>query len=1114
MKAAQLTPAATPAKKNSPFFNKESGQDFFHSEVSGQPFFSKTKNKNYGIQTKLTIGAPNDVYEKEADSMADKVVQRLAQPERVTAKEQSLLTKPFSNYFTPFVQRKCAHCEEEEKLQKKEKEGDNLLNGKLQKKPIFESNAEPPDDDKKVQRKCAECEKEEKLQKKSDNNSSNSSGQIESRLMASKGNGVLIPTQTRAEMEHSFGADFSGVRIHSDSSAAHLSQDLGAHAFTHGSDIYFNSGKYDTGSTAGKHLLAHELTHVVQQGAPSLRKKNVADNQTQYLHTGHSQVQGHWYNFSIPFTDYEFDPSIEGVKTAASLVKDKVVEGAEWIFNKIKGLINDGKEWLIGKWNAIKEFGKTCFDNVKSGFGNLIQFITSPMSAFISALSVMNADLLGGTWNLIKTGANMLWSGINSVINGVLDIGRTIWNGVAGIVNGMFNTISGLMNSTAFRLLPGWLQDEARSLFASMQSLWNKVSSYWTDIWQRLTSTVQEILDSVKSFIDKILNFGIGAVISMVRNLREVYNFMKKLFADPEGTIRPLLDKLAGKLNKEAPPKAKDLGAQTAKQNYPGGVANGLIQKAGKSNSEDRRTATLDEVSSGILYYVGKAWDSLDIKQMLWDTVVNMFWPPATIKAIFKQFSELWNDDWKTTLDSLYTPRNFLEHPIDCLHDLWSNFLILLDFPLALWRTLNNVVGLLMGYVSIIIILAEAIIGGIAAVEVGVVPGILAGAAAGLETVAALGEALMASFLAAESGTVITELIRLYTARQTCEKRQIDILTAVSSFIAMAVALVLQALMALLSELVNLIASFLKDSPKPVPVPEPKPTPKPVPQPKPLPAPKPAPIPNPTPAPQPVPVAPPAMQPAVPGGNVIPFRPRPTPAPKPVTPAVPGQIAAKFNEGVNHISLFESSEMMIGTDALNGSNLAIVQTARKDQINPDVCNDEDDCDSIVVPGYAPQDNISRDHARRHGGVSPSLAQEVTGIREVTGYKKLSDYYGNNIAGFIYAVFENDTSTIPIDAGTIVRKNDDVHSEERIVADLLALRQKYPRSNVIRVDQVATERSACSTCYDLIRNSPILSANKIYTQNSAVYFVVRYTGNKNVNAKALRERYCAKTKPTK
>lgn len=68
-------------------------------------------------------------------------------------------------------------------------------------------------------------------------------------------------------MENSIGADFSGVRLHTDNAAIQMNKDLHAQAFTHGSDIYFNSGKYDVHSVAGKHLLAHELSHTVQQRA-------------------------------------------------------------------------------------------------------------------------------------------------------------------------------------------------------------------------------------------------------------------------------------------------------------------------------------------------------------------------------------------------------------------------------------------------------------------------------------------------------------------------------------------------------------------------------------------------------------------------------------------------------------------------------------------------------------------------------------------------------------------------------------------------------------------------------------------------------------------------------
>ncbi len=75
-------------------------------------------------------------------------------------------------------------------------------------------------------------------------------------------------------MESGFGADFSDVKIHTDSSAVDMSNNLNAQAFTHGNDIYFNSGKYDTSSTSGQHLLAHELTHTLQQGGShSIQRK-------------------------------------------------------------------------------------------------------------------------------------------------------------------------------------------------------------------------------------------------------------------------------------------------------------------------------------------------------------------------------------------------------------------------------------------------------------------------------------------------------------------------------------------------------------------------------------------------------------------------------------------------------------------------------------------------------------------------------------------------------------------------------------------------------------------------------------------------------------------------
>lgn len=59
-------------------------------------------------------------------------------------------------------------------------------------------------------------------------------------------------------------ADFSGVRVHTDTEADALARSVSSRAFTHGQDIYFTSGTYAPTTSAGQHLLAHELTHVVQ----------------------------------------------------------------------------------------------------------------------------------------------------------------------------------------------------------------------------------------------------------------------------------------------------------------------------------------------------------------------------------------------------------------------------------------------------------------------------------------------------------------------------------------------------------------------------------------------------------------------------------------------------------------------------------------------------------------------------------------------------------------------------------------------------------------------------------------------------------------------------------
>lgn len=233
------------------FFNKDKGAD---SKFLGE---TTTSDESFFVQRKLSIGKPDDHYEKQADQVADKVVQRMSQPAPAPVVPKATTvpagTVPSSAVHQGAVQLKEVENKEED-IQTEEK--------KVQRKPIFDSMGDPPDD----------IQKKEAANAATPDAKTSGSNNLEQRLQQTKGGGAPLPSDTRTAMESAIGADFSGVRVHTGTEAAALSSELEAQAFTHGNDIYFNQNKFDATSSTGRHLLAHELTHTVQQGA-AIQKK-------------------------------------------------------------------------------------------------------------------------------------------------------------------------------------------------------------------------------------------------------------------------------------------------------------------------------------------------------------------------------------------------------------------------------------------------------------------------------------------------------------------------------------------------------------------------------------------------------------------------------------------------------------------------------------------------------------------------------------------------------------------------------------------------------------------------------------------------------------------------
>lgn len=86
------------------------------------------------------------------------------------------------------------------------------------------------------------------------------------RINQARGGGQPLDGAVQAKMSEQLGHDFSGVRVHTSAESDGLNKELSAKAFTTGQDVFFKQGAYDPGSSAGQELIAHELTHVVQQG--------------------------------------------------------------------------------------------------------------------------------------------------------------------------------------------------------------------------------------------------------------------------------------------------------------------------------------------------------------------------------------------------------------------------------------------------------------------------------------------------------------------------------------------------------------------------------------------------------------------------------------------------------------------------------------------------------------------------------------------------------------------------------------------------------------------------------------------------------------------------------
>lgn len=306
-------------------------------------------------QAKLKIGQPRDKYEQEADREAEAVMRMpepvvLRQPIEEEAEEQ-IQTRPVTAQITPLIHRQVEEEEEEE----------------LHRQPI--------EKDKALQVKTASgCIPKVRPD-------------IESYIHSLKGGGRPLSKNERAFFEPRFRQDFSQVRLHTGAKAGEAARAINALAFTMGKDVVFGTGEYETGTNDGRKLLAHELTHVVQQRThtDSFASEQILQRAAvNYI----KQVTG---REAEPYLR-TFDKTVATIENQISRTTDPVADDIKKALEQLKSLRTRGK---ITCWRVSGGITYASYDNKTGEIRLHINFgsaASSPVSLIHEAIHALHAS--------------------------------------------------------------------------------------------------------------------------------------------------------------------------------------------------------------------------------------------------------------------------------------------------------------------------------------------------------------------------------------------------------------------------------------------------------------------------------------------------------------------------------------------------------------------------------------------------------------------------------------------------------------------------------------------------------------------------------------------------
>ncbi|MEO1438074.1 MAG: DUF4157 domain-containing protein, partial [Bacteroidota bacterium] len=641
-------------QSQNPFFEKGKDQDSSTSEKENQqesPFFET-------IQTKLKVGAPNDPLESQADHVADKVVQRIHQP------------SPVSN--TP------------ESIQRTEEE-------EIQEKPIAKT-INPI------------------LQSASSGKQPRSVGKKGTQQIQSKrGTGAPMDTSTRKQMEGGFGTKLGQVNIHTDNAAVRMNQRMNAKAFTVGNDIFFNQGQYNPGTGSGQRLLAHELTHTIQQsGGGQVQRMPIGEGDGELLQRLPGFITDELADYARYIPGYtlftviiEYDPlrGTDVPRTAVNLVDGLLGLIPPWgpmLFDELqrRGILQAAFDWVETQLDrlglgisTIENLIEEIWDDVdlmegfdynlniaKRHFSNLLDRVTN----FIDSLTDQILDLLKEA--LVSVLEPILdeipgYSLLTKIIGTDPIRGESVDATMVEIIEDFMILIGketeleqmrerGTLEETA-----DWLDQNLtrfRGLLSQLQSIFNRVwDAFSLENLDDVIGTISEVGDEFTSFAQDLIDFGLEVAVKVLELIKKaLLSWMSEFAMDVPGFH--LVTLILGKnpFTEEVVPRTVENIIRGFMSLMPGGEAQFQQMKA---------TGAIGQAAGRI----EKAMDTLGIS---WEFIVNLFtglWESFTIDDLLDPLGA-----FQRIVDTFGEPiQRLFDFIVTVIKEVIQILLVIMNFP-------------------------------------------------------------------------------------------------------------------------------------------------------------------------------------------------------------------------------------------------------------------------------------------------------------------------------------------------------------------------------------------------------------------------------------------------